>query len=267
VIDLHVHILPGLDDGAKDAAEALEMCRIASEDGTTAIVATPHMGVDGAASREQILAAVASLQRTVTLAGIRLRILPGADMRLEPELPQDVRAGRAVTVGDAGKHLLVEISRDVVPPGVEGVLFELHLRGLRPIITHPERNLAVQADPDILLPLLRAGNAAQLTAGSLTGEFGRDAQRCARQLLKRRMAHFIASDAHSARHRLPRLGEARKVAEELVGRDETAEIFEKRPDAVISGRELDLPGPVKRRRSRVKDWMGRLGGRKHHGNS
>jgi protein-tyrosine phosphatase len=258
VIDLHAHILPGLDDGAKDAPDALEMCRIAAEDGISTVVATPHMSSESALCREDVLSAVASLQASVTGAGIRLRILPGADVPLEPDLPQRIRDGLAVTVGDAGRYLLVELSRDVVPPGIEDVLFNLHLMGLQPIVTHPERNRAVQVDPGILTPLILAGNVMQITAGSLTGQFGRNASACAALLVKRRMAHVVATDAHSPRHRTPRLSEARTVVEEMVGPDEAKAIFEARPNAIIRGEDFALPEPEERRCSRIGAWLGGL---------
>lgn len=258
MIDLHVHILPGLDDGAQNASEALEMCRIAAQDGTSTVVATPHMPSECALRSEDVLSAVASLQATVSGAGVPLRILPGAELYLEPDLPRRVRDGLVLTVGNAGRYLLVELSSNAVAPGVEDVLFKLQLMGIRPVVTHPERNFAVQANPEVLVPLILAGNAMQITAGSLMGEFGPNAAACAALLVKRRMAHVVATDAHSPRRRLPRLSEARKAVEEMAGADEAEAIFETRPNAIVHGGDFALPEPEMPRRSRLEEWLGSL---------
>jgi len=244
MIDLHAHILPGLDDGACDEAEALEMCRIAAAEGVTAIVASPHMGGGSAVRRQDALSATASLQAAAMRVGIPLRIIPGGDVHAEGDLVARLDAGDFLTIGDEGKYLLVELNHDMVAPGIEDMLFALRLRRLRPIITHPERNPAIQAEPELLRKLVQAGNAAQVTAGSLTGEFGREAERTARLVLRRRMAHFVASDAHSTEKRSPRLRAARRVAEEALGADEASWIFERRPAQVISGAEVELPLPA-----------------------
>lgn len=258
MIDLHAHILPGLDDGAKDLDDALNMCRIAAQDGITAIIATPHMSSGNPLRRPGVLSAIKALQEKVNSSVIPLRILPGAEIHLDPDLPERAAGGEIVTIADAGKYILVEFSRDVIPIGAEDVLFNLRILGLRPIITHPERNLAIQADPDLLVPLIYAGNATQITAASLTGEFGGDARRCAEIMVKRRMAHVVATDAHSTLYRRPILSEARKVIAELSGDDEADAAFITRPKAIIEGRELALPEPHVSKRPSFRRWIGRI---------
>lgn len=255
MIDLHVHILPGLDDGPSDPEESLAMCRLAVEDGTTVLVATPHM-CDGLydVPPDAVLRAAERLQQDAAAAGLPLRILPGGDIHAQPDLPARLRARQALTIADGGKYVMVEFSHAGLPPGVEELLFALHLGGITPIITHPERNGAIQENPGRLRQLVEAGNLVQVTAGSLTGAFGRRVERCARRLLTERLVHVVASDAHSAGRRAPGLCQARQVVEMEVGLDEAAEIFDRRPEQVLNGQAVTPSEPVVEPRTRA--WRG-----------
>lgn len=259
MVDLHAHILPGLDDGARDVGEAVAMARIAAEDGVTAMVATPHMGGIYATKREDILRGVQALQAALEEEGVALSLLPGADVRIDYDLPEKVREGEVVTVADRGKYLLVEWSHDVIAPGMEDLVFRLRLAGVTPILTHPERHGAVQAQPEMLAPLVRAGCLTQLTASSLLGGFGRSAQRCAKTLLKGRLAHLVASDAHSAWGRRPGLSEARRQVEAMLGREEAAEMFDARPALVVAGELVSVPDPLEKawagKAARIWSWL------------
>ncbi|MCP4620520.1 MAG: hypothetical protein GY844_29295 [Bradyrhizobium sp.] len=244
VIDLHSHVLPGLDDGAETLADALAMCRIAVADGTTTLVATPHM-MNGvySVSREDVLGGVAALRARLAAEGLPLEILPGGDVHVDRELPALLRDGQVMTVGDAGRYMLLELPHDLVPPGISGLLFEIQLAGVTPIVTHPERQRAVQEKPDLLREWVKTGSLVQVTAMSLTGAFGRAAETCAWHLLQRRLAHLVASDAHSPGARPPGLSAARQVVEATLGTDEALEIFDRRPRQVVDGEEIDLLGP------------------------
>jgi len=250
VVDLHAHILPELDDGPASVSEAIEMCRRAAEDGTTVIVATPHMlnGVHEV-RREDVLKGVEQLQKHLDEAQIRLRILPGADVHAEPDICQRVRSGQVMTMADGGKYLMLDLGEEIVPPRIEEALFALHLEGITPILSHPERNLAVQEDPEALVRLVGAGNLAQVTAGSLTGEFGPRAARSARTLLERGLVHLVASDTHSPSRRPPGLSRAREAVARMVGEAQAAEIFDHRPSQIIAGRAVSVPEPVPTRRA------------------
>ena len=194
MIDLHVHIVPGLDDGPSAIADAVAMGRIAAEEGTTVIVATPHM-LDGRynAQRGQILDGVRALQEAFANEDLALKLLPGADVHATADLPERVRSDEVLTVADQGKYLMVELSSDVMPHGIDKMFFSLQLVGMTPIISHPERNTEVQARPSALFPLVHAGNLVQVTAASLTGRFGRAAECCARELLALDVVHLVAS--------------------------------------------------------------------------
>ena len=253
MIDLHVHILPGLDDGPRDMSDALEMCLQAVEDGTTTIVATPHMynGVYDV-RREDVLAGVEELRRCVSAAGIALTIVPGADIHIETDLCSHLRDGTIVTVGDTGKYVMLELPHDVMPQGLLAFLFSVQLAGVTPIISHPERNFEVQSDPDVLLPIVGAGNLLQVTAGSITGSFGERPEACAHHLIERRMAHLVASDAHSPKRRRPLLSPARAVVGEMTSAEEAEELFVQRPRKIIAGEYVEVPDVVDERRARKR---------------
>jgi protein-tyrosine phosphatase len=259
MIDLHAHVLPGLDDGPRDLAAAVALCARAAADGTQTMVATPHMynGVYEV-TREQVMGGVAGLAAELERQAVPLRVLPGADLHVDEGLPEAVRSGRAVTIADGGKYLLLELDPETVTPGIERLLFQLRLAKVTPIITHPERIEEVQRNPLRMLPLVEAGVPMQITAMSLTGGFGRSAQECAREMVRRRLAHVVASDAHSADGRGPGLSAARRVVEELAGAEEAEAMFALRPKAVIEGRSFALADPIAApaRKTFWQRWLG-----------
>jgi protein-tyrosine phosphatase len=247
VVDLHAHILPGLDDGPTCAAEALALCRLAAEDGATVMVATPHMN-DGVyhVCPEDVFRGMRELQAQLDAGGLPLKILPGADVRADGDLADRVRGGELLTVAGGGKYLMVELSPDVIPPRLAEAFFELQLMGVTPIITHPERNVGIQERPGSLDAIVRAGNLVQVTAASLTGGFGERALHCANALLERRLVHLVASDAHSAERRPPGLSRARATVAAAVGEAEAAQIFDLRPRQIIAGEPVEAPEPLDR---------------------
>ena len=255
MIDIHIHILPGIDDGPDDMDEALAMCRQATADGVTRLVAAPHM-LNGMydVTPDMAREGVVELRRRLEEEGIDLDVAVGADVHVTTDLPDLLAQGEVLTIGDHGRHIMLELSQDVMPPGLLDVLFELQLASVTPIITHPERNLEVQSDPDALLPLVEAGNLVQVTADSLTGRFGERPQRCVRELMERRLAHFVASDAHSATRRKPGLSGAREVVNELLSEEEAQEMFVSRPALVLDGGHVEPPEPAAKRKGRSK-WF------------
>ena len=239
-------------------AEAIEMCRLAVDDGTTAIVATPHM-FDGVydVGREQILEGVRRLRGALSGMGIGLTILPGADFHAFAELAEIVRSGGSMTVGDGGRYLMLELIPDVIPPRMVDVCFSLQLMGITPIISHPERNAEVQEDPSALIPLVAGRNLVQVTAASITGDFGGRAAKCSHELVRRRLAHLVASDAHSLARRPPGLSHARAEVERLLGQDEARRMFDERPGKIVVGEPVNTPEPgesARPRRKRMWAW-------------
>lgn len=256
MIDLHAHILPGLDDGAADWDEALRMCRLALEDNTTLVVATAHMfrGMFDV-TRSQILESVSCLRQRLHKEGIPLAVEPGAEVHIEMDLGGELRGGRLMTVADRGKYLLVELPQHVLPHGLSEFLFSLQLAGVTPIIAHPEKNLELQRDATLAVEFAKAGNLLQVTAASVTGEAGERAEVCAHELLQRRLAHLVASDAHSSESRRPGLTRARSVLEQLLPSEEIKGIFERRPERILAGEYVDLPEVADGTPGKRKGWF------------
>lgn len=236
MIDIHVHILPALDDGPRDMDMAVTMARFASAEGIKSIVATPHV-IPGVYvnNKEMILRAVNELSRVLTDQGIPLEVRPGAEYMLDPDLPGVVRSGQALTLNDGGKFLLVELPGFGIPPYAEKILYEIALQGVVPVIAHPERNDDLARLPDRLLSFLQSGALAQVTAGSLTGLFGRRAQKAARYFTSRGWCSYIGSDAHCSSGRAPALsGAFRGVAGEF-GQETADLLFLVNPARALGG--------------------------------
>jgi len=285
MIDLHLHLLSGLDDGAKTLEESIQMCWISYRDGVRTIVATPHT-LNGlyVNDRETILAKVKELNEALMKCGIRnaefgikepnaalhtpqsemffnsafrtpqsaiilnselpLRILPGADVHLcEKTLPH-LDQGKVMTVSDGKKYLFLEFPSQGIPYQAEEIIFQIMTRGIIPIITHPERNLEIGQRPQRYYEMIRMGCLGQVTAMSLTGEFGPKVRQIAVRLLKNRLIHLIASDAHSTDGRPPILSEGVRAAEKIVGKEEAQKMVTKYPQAILEGRKPDVPEPI-----------------------
>lgn len=240
MIDIHTHILPGLDDGAATLEEALQMAAISAAEGVTAVVATPHV-ISGFYENtpQQIRQAVVHFNSCLKAEGIPLQVLAGAEYRLEPDLPRRLAEGRLMTINDAGCYLLVELPASLVPPYTEQLLYEVQLQGVTPILAHPERNPGFNCNPEKLTRLARRGVLSQVTAGSLRGHFGLTAKRAAFKMLATGVAQMVASDAHSFRRRTPALTAAARDIETRWGADFTHAVFSGLPSRIIAGKAVE----------------------------
>ncbi|MFH1981094.1 MAG: CpsB/CapC family capsule biosynthesis tyrosine phosphatase [Pseudomonadota bacterium] len=245
MIDLHCHILPGTDDGAEDIDESLDMARVAVADGIHTLVATPHVG-NGvyAPVPEDIDATVLVLQRALDQERIPLKIIAGAEMHLHPGLRDLYHRAKGPTIGGSGRFMLLELPVHSVPSGVSELIFSLKMDGITPILAHPERNTAIQQDPDMLKQLVETGALVQVTAMSVTGVFGHRAGDCAAHLLNRRLVHVIASDAHDADYRRPVLTAAVAAAAEIFGdRTSAMDLVTRIPQSILDGVVPQVPEP------------------------
>jgi protein-tyrosine phosphatase len=258
MVDLHAHILPGIDDGAKDLDEALEMCRIAARDAITTIVATPHTGNETYYNdRETILAAVKALQAHLTEQEIPLRIVAGSDAHVNHDLSTLIRSGIITTINDNHRYVMAEFPNDIIPPAYLDWLFEAKLRGITPIFTHPERHGAIQRDISPVAQWVEKGGLVQITAMSLTGEFGREARKCAEELLRRRLVHVMASDAHSVNGRPPVLSKAVVAAIQVVDFPYIHRLVTEFPASIVAGRPFDIPQPQPAKGRQFSVFLGR----------
>ncbi|MGI9447308.1 MAG: tyrosine-protein phosphatase [Pirellulales bacterium] len=199
--DIHCHVVPGIDDGSANLAESITMVRMALEDGTTSLIATPHqLGKNRHVSAEIIGDGVRSLQTAVDVEEIPVVVRSGADVRIDPELPKLLRQGKVLTLADQGKHVLLELPHDTYYP-IDQLLKSLRKQGLVGILSHPERNRGIMKNPDVMWDVVEAGGLLQITAASLTGAFGSSCQEIAELAVDEGLIHFIASDAHDTKHR------------------------------------------------------------------
>ena len=248
MIDLHCHILPGLDDGAADMDESLAMARAAVEAGTRTVAATPHIREEFPFDPAELPERTDELRSTLSEAGIDLEITPGGEIAIAElsRLSDDALAG--LCLGE-GVYLLVESPyRHALGWLEEGVL-DVQARGFRPILAHPERCPAFQQDPDRLAELVEHGVLVSLTAASLEGRFGRRIREFSLTLLERGLAHNVASDAHDARIRGPALAAGLSSASGAIRKLEryipwyTAEV----PGAILAGNHPPGEPPKLRR--------------------
>lgn len=239
MIDIHHHLLPGLDDGSPNLETSLAMARIAVEDGITQVVATPHANNVYAFDPDRVHARLEQLRAALAAASIPLSVTSGCDFHLSYDNIQDAIAHPAKYTVNGGDYLLVELPDFGLSPHLDEAFYELGLAGMRLILTHPERNPTLQRDSSRLADWMRIGMLTQVTAGSVTGEMGRSAQRMAHRLLADRWVHFLATDAHDTRSRPPRMRAAHDLVAKKYGRDYADRLCTHNPSAVCSS--LPLP--------------------------
>jgi protein-tyrosine phosphatase len=275
MIDLHSHILDGLDDGPETMDESIQMCWISYRDGVKTMVATPHtLNGEYQNDRLTILAKVKELNEAIKKFGVHLselaakqsthlpfkrspssfdlkidpmtdfRILPGADVHFSDKILHQLDQGEVMTVGDGRKFFILEFPFHTIPFRAEDVLFQLIAKGIIPIISHPERNPEIGRKPARYYEMIRMGCLGQVTAMSLTGGFGPEIRGFAEKLLKKRLIHFIASDAHNVNGRPPGLTRAVREAERIVGKEEAQKMVSEYPKAILEGRRPRVPEPL-----------------------
>lgn len=198
VIDIHCHILPGLDDGAKTIEDSLAMARQAVDEGIDTIIATPHHRngkYDN--DRQTVLKAVQHLNEELNLADIPLIILPGQETRIHGDFLSGVEEATILPLNESSNYIFVELPSDQVPRYTKQMLFDLQVKGYKPIIVHPERNARLIQEPDLLYQFVQNGAYTQVTAASMAGRFGKNIQKFTQQMIEANLTHLIASDAHN----------------------------------------------------------------------
>jgi protein-tyrosine phosphatase len=248
MIDIHSHILPGLDDGSPSMEESVAMARVAAEAGTTDIVATPHANLQYSFDPELVERKIAELSQACQ--GI-LRIHYGCDFHLHYDNVQDALANPSKYAVNHKIYLLVELSELLIVKSTDEALERMRGAGMVPIITHPERNSFLQRRIDKLEAWVASGCCLQVTAQSLNGSFGKSAKKFSRELFKRGLVHFVASDAHDSGLRPPRLDEARRWVLEQFGAAQAERLFAGNPAAVLAGEpipagEIERSAPPRR---------------------
>lgn len=252
MIDIHCHILPGLDDGPEQLEQSLAMAEDAITDGITHVIATPHANGSYAFDYERVRQTRDELQARL---GGRLQIATGCDFHLNPENLAALKADAPRFCLNQRDYLLVEFNEVSIPPSIDQKLHELQLAGVRPIVTHPERNAILHAQPDRLARWVRMGCYVQVTAGALAGGFGPGSQRDAENWIERGMVHFVASDAHNTRGRPLRLSPAYDVLVRRFGPEVATALLLENPRAARDGRPLPWVPEVKEKTPRRKRFL------------
>ncbi len=243
MIDIHHHLLYGLDDGATDIETSLQMAEMAVADGITHVVCTPHANSEYDFRPEENAARLERLQEKL---GNRLTLGLGCDFHLSYDNIEDALANPAKYTINDKQYLLVEFPDFGIPQNISSSFYEMSVAGMVPIITHPERNLTLMQKPEKLAEWIRMGCLVQVTAGSLMGRFGKGPQRIARQLLDLHWVHVIATDAHNTTSRPPAMSEAYDFLAEEYEPEEAARLCVRNPQAIFFGEALpEQPVPEK----------------------
>lgn len=240
MIDIHNHILPGIDDGSENIEQSLDMASHAVNEGISAIIATPHYIHETfeIANRQRIETEVESLNGILHKEGIDLRIYTGNEVFVSPGLSELVDKGIVGTLNNS-RYILVEFPMGSIPLYTENVLYELQLIGLTPIIAHPERKSEINKDIGILQPFIDRGILLQINSGSLTGKYGSAVEKTAWKLLDSNMAHLVATDAHNNRSRNPMMKKAYQLVEKRIGSTAAEALFNNNPKHVLYDEDIE----------------------------
>jgi protein-tyrosine phosphatase len=254
LVDMHVHLLAGLDDGPKTREDALAMCRIAAEEGVQMACATAHQNEHyPAVTPRRIREAADELSQELREANIPLTVFPCAEIMADPETPESWLEGRLLSVGDRGQYMLLEMPHGVfvdLRPTVE----RLRSAGVRTILAHPERNKEMLEEPERVEDFIRAGCLVQVSSGSVTDPPSRSHEKALIGWFRRGAAHLLGSDGHSPRRRQPRMAAAYQRIHEWAGRAVADRVCSTNGMAVLQGLPLCVPDPEPRRIG----WLPRL---------
>jgi len=251
MIDLHCHILPGIDDGAPDLSVALDMARASVADGVTDLACTPHI-LPGRYPNTgpQIRQATGELQDALGQEGIPLRLVAGADNHVALDFVGELKAGQLLSL-NGSRYVLVEPPHAVLPPRLEELFVGVLAAGYVPILTHPERLSWIKTRFDLITRLAQSGVWMQVTAGSLAGAFGSNAQYWGERMLDEGLIHILATDAHDIKLRAPNLSVGRYIAAARVGEGEAEHLVATRPRGVLENvAPSSLPTPERALSSR-----------------
>lgn len=242
LVDLHNHVLPGLDDGPSTELEAILLIQNAAKNGVTHIVATPHHR-NGQFDQEsnEIKNSIHILNLLIQEREIPVTILPGMEVHLHGELMQELES-EILTLADSHKYVLIEFPTQLIPQFTDSIFYELQLKGYIPVIAHAEKNTEIRRHPKKLVELVNKGSLVQVTAGSITGANGKDLQRFALKLCQHQMVHFIASDAHNIHKRPFLIQQAYHVIQQKLGKDMVT-YFQRNAHHVLDGVEFEVLQP------------------------
>lgn len=252
IIDIHSHILPGVDDGSKDIEMSLDMAKLYVENGIKKVIASPHY-INGSMdnSLKDNKKALERLKKHLFRQAIDLQVFLGNEIYVSMDTIDDISNKRVYTLNDS-RYVLLELPMYDIPLYMEDLLYELQLKGYIPIIAHPERNAKIMEDPNILYNYIKNGSLGQINLPSLEGAYGKRVEYIANILLEHNMIHFIGSDAHTNRQRSPRVSEDLDKLERKVGKRQFEKISYKNPKLLLEDK------PIKIEEARPYEARGRM---------
>lgn len=252
MIDVHSHILPGVDDGAQSEEDSIAMAKVAIKEGIHTIVATPHhknRTYDNV--RADIEKNVSILNELFDAENLDLTVLPGQEVRLYGEILEDMDKGEILPINDS-KYIFIEFPSDSVPHYTEQLFYDIQLAGYKPVIVHPERNRELLQNPNKMYNFIRKGALSQVTAASVVGKFGKQIEQYSHQLIESHLTHLIASDAHNTTSRGFYLRDAYELVKKKYG-VETYYMFVENSHLLIENMNLNKiePAPVRTKRKKL----------------
>ena len=261
VVDIHSHVIPGVDDGSPDLETSLSLLRMAAENGTTDIICTPHV-LDGGRSLswETITAKTEELQAEADRYHIPIRLYPGAELEFNADLADLLEAGTGRYCLAGSRYPLIELPALSMPPHIEEFLYDLAVRDFVPVIAHAERHAPLMSEPERLLTWMKRGVLVQTNGGSITGMFGEKVAGHAKRLIENHMTCFIGSDAHRVQGRNTDLTEAVKALRSMAGVGYAEDILENNPRRILENQPLEWDVPDALKEEKKKGFFAKLFG-------
>lgn len=255
MVDIHSHILPGIDDGPESIEESIEMLLNASKSGVDTIVATPHLlPGEFMATSALINQVTQELQEKAKQENIRIQIIGGRECYLSPETFEYEEKLERLTIANNGRYMLVELPFGEIPRYVNDIIYQLRTKGIIPIIAHVERYFDIIVNPNRILKFIQNGCIIQVNAGSFLWRYGRKSKETAEILLEHKMIHLIAADMHSSSSFT--LGEVFQKIVDMAGKKEAMNLFDVRPRAIVKGELISIPEPIEYTRKTFRNFWG-----------
>lgn len=244
MIDIHSHILPGVDDGAQNVEESIDMAKLYLKNGINKVIVTPHY-IEGAGSTnfDENKVVLEKLKKVFKEEGLDLELYIGNEIYVTPDTLNHVMEKRAATLNET-RYVLIELPMYDMPRYMDSIIYELCLKGYVPIIAHPERNVKIQENPNILYNFIIGGALAQINLPSLEGRYGEASRETGEILLTHNMIHFIGTDAHSPRVRSPRISKSLAVLRDIVDKETFKEITYSNGQALLEDRLISVAEPI-----------------------
>lgn len=254
MVDLHCHLLPGVDDGSKSMAISLRLAREATENGVTHALLTPHhMNGRYVNHKQDVIRETAEFQKQLREHNIPLTVFPGQEVRINGNLLEALDNDDILFADEGNRYLMLEFPDDDVPYYTNRMIFDLQQRGITPVIVHPERNTMIMANPELLYELLEKGCLSQITASSYVGTFGKKVERFSRQLIKAGQGYIFASDVHNLPGRKYEMRQAFDKLQHEFGRSLAGQ-YQQNARSIINGDNVPL-NKIKELKKKKRFWL------------